>query len=354
MRAAPTRPGDAAGRRSGSGVVPLTRCRRARASRRVTSHQIQARGMGRGLSGSLKREGSMPVRKLWPRGVTGAALVAMTLTLASIAVAAPGKQKPADRSPSAGTAPAKAKPVDRAPSAKGRNAPSDIGPVTGGMQHGPMDGHLPGSSENVELIGELEPLVPFGAIAPGQIADLAVYKGFAYLNSWNEPTCTKGGFYAVDIRDPRNPAAGRLRARAGGQVPRRGRARDHASTRRRSRRPARRQQRARDLPRRRRHDRWRLRPLRRERSEQPEAARPGRRRHRRRGPHERHASRPTPTTACSCGRTTARSTSSAPTTRSSTTSTSWTSRTRGSRSRSPSTTCWRASRRSRRRPSSRG
>ena len=152
----------------------------------------------------------MPVRKLWPRGVTGAALVAMMLTLASIAVAAPGKQKPADRSPSAdrspaGTAPAKAKPVDRAPSAKGRNAPSDIGPVTGGMQHGPMDGHLPGSSENVELIGELEPLVPFGAIAPGQIADLAVYKGFAYLNSWNEPTCTKGGFYAVDIRDPRNP-----------------------------------------------------------------------------------------------------------------------------------------------------
>ena len=147
----------------------------------------------------------MPVRKLWPRGVTGAALFAMTLTLASIAVAAPGKQKPADRSPSAGTAPAKAKPVVRAPSAKGRNAPSDISPDTGAMQHGPMDGHLPGSSENVELIGELEPLVPFGPIAPGQIADLAVHKGFAYLNSWNEPTCTKGGFYAVDIRDPRNP-----------------------------------------------------------------------------------------------------------------------------------------------------
>jgi hypothetical protein len=74
-----------------------------------------------------------------------------------------------------------------------------------GMQHGPLTGHLPGSSANVELIGELEPTDAFGPIVEGQIADLAVYKNFAYLNSWNEPTCTKGGFYSVDIRDPRNP-----------------------------------------------------------------------------------------------------------------------------------------------------
>src|SRR5687768_12848392 len=74
-----------------------------------------------------------------------------------------------------------------------------------GMQHGMPEGHLPGSSENVQLIGQLEPTVPFGAIAEGQIADLAVFKNIAYLNSWNEPTCTKGGFYSIDIRDPRNP-----------------------------------------------------------------------------------------------------------------------------------------------------
>jgi hypothetical protein len=73
------------------------------------------------------------------------------------------------------------------------------------MQHGMPEGHLPGSSSNVELIGELEPTVPFGPIAEGQIADLAVFKNIAYLNSWNEPTCTKGGFYSIDIRDPRNP-----------------------------------------------------------------------------------------------------------------------------------------------------
>ena len=72
------------------------------------------------------------------------------------------------------------------------------------------DGHLPGSSANVELIGELEPTDEFGPIVPGQIADLAVYKDFAYLNSWNEETCTKGGVYVVDIRNPRRPDGGRL------------------------------------------------------------------------------------------------------------------------------------------------
>jgi hypothetical protein len=108
-------------------------------------------------------------------------LAALVLLLAAAATASAVPQKPS--------------PQDRAPDT------SDVG----GMQHMEEGGHLPGSSENVELIGELEPLVPFGPVADGQIADLAVYKGFAYLNSWNEPTCTKGGFYSVDIRDPRNP-----------------------------------------------------------------------------------------------------------------------------------------------------
>ena len=36
----------------------------------------------------------------------------------------------------------------------------------------------------------------------GQIADLAVHKGFAYLNSWDDPDCDRGGVYVVDIRDP--------------------------------------------------------------------------------------------------------------------------------------------------------
>ena len=127
----------------------------------------------------------MPLRKLLPRAATVGAAAAMLLVLASVAGGAPARPSPADRAPSS---------IDT----------GDVFPGRAG-QHGPMTGHLPGSSENVELIGELEPTVPFGPIVEGQIADLAVFKDFAYLNSWNEPTCTKGGFYVVDIRDPRNP-----------------------------------------------------------------------------------------------------------------------------------------------------
>ena len=77
--------------------------------------------------------------------------------------------------------------------------------ATWGHQHGGDEGHLPAKAENVELIGELMPTKAQGPIVEGQIADLAVYNDYAYLNSWDEPTCTKGGVYVVDIRDPRNP-----------------------------------------------------------------------------------------------------------------------------------------------------
>jgi hypothetical protein len=72
-------------------------------------------------------------------------------------------------------------------------------------QHGSPVGHLPSARENVDLVGKLEPTGQFGQIVPEQIADLTVHEGFAYLNSWAEPTCTKGGVYVVDIRDPTNP-----------------------------------------------------------------------------------------------------------------------------------------------------
>jgi hypothetical protein len=72
-------------------------------------------------------------------------------------------------------------------------------------QHGGTGGHLPASSEKVALVGKLTPTGAFGAIVSGQIADVAVYKDYAYLNSWSEPTCTKGGTYVADIRNPRKP-----------------------------------------------------------------------------------------------------------------------------------------------------
>ena len=64
---------------------------------------------------------------------------------------------------------------------------------------------LPGRRENFELVGRLEPTTQFGAILDGQIADLAVFKGYAYLNSWDNPNCQRGGTYVVDIRNPAQP-----------------------------------------------------------------------------------------------------------------------------------------------------
>jgi hypothetical protein len=72
-------------------------------------------------------------------------------------------------------------------------------------QHGTLLGHLPPVQHNLEVVSEFETLEPFGDVVEGQIADLAVHKGFAYLNSWDEPSCTRGGTFVVDIRDPANP-----------------------------------------------------------------------------------------------------------------------------------------------------
>ncbi len=63
---------------------------------------------------------------------------------------------------------------------------------------------LPAAEEHIELVSELSP-AKFGAIRTGEIADLAVYKGYAYLNSWDGPQCDRGGTYVVDIRDVTKP-----------------------------------------------------------------------------------------------------------------------------------------------------
>ena len=55
--------------------------------------------------------------------------------------------------------------------------------------------------DNLELVGSFR--VP--GVRPGQIADVAMHKGFAYLNSWDDPNCQGGGTYVVDIRDPSDP-----------------------------------------------------------------------------------------------------------------------------------------------------
>src|SRR5215210_494031 len=93
------------------------------------------------------------------------------------------------------------------------------------LQHDWLDRHLPPTRENVELVGKLEmdtpaefrfapgpnpgdPPVPDPSqpqVVEGQIADVAVFKNAAYLDSWAEQTCKRGGFFSVDISDPANP-----------------------------------------------------------------------------------------------------------------------------------------------------
>ena len=75
-------------------------------------------------------------------------------------------------------------------------------------QHGPVDGHLPGSSENVELVGRVDLSGAVGGDKPGHIADVAAFGNYAYLAArrLNTSPCGAGGFYTVDISDPANPS----------------------------------------------------------------------------------------------------------------------------------------------------
>lgn len=116
---------------------------------------------------------------------------ALLLSAATAATAAPTNRNSADRAPY----------DTKGGAAEG----SDTSSFSGHAQHGDTTGHLPGSSSNVEVVGKLEPNSPFGPIAEGQIADVGVFKDFAYLNSWDEPTCSKGGVYIADISNPKKP-----------------------------------------------------------------------------------------------------------------------------------------------------
>src|SRR6266508_4773068 len=71
-------------------------------------------------------------------------------------------------------------------------------------QHGGPGGHLPASSLNVDLVGQ----VTVSDAAPGLISDVGVLGHTAYLGQFS-PGCTNGGngggVYIVDIADVNNP-----------------------------------------------------------------------------------------------------------------------------------------------------
>jgi hypothetical protein len=124
------------------------------------------------------------------RAVTLVTVAVFVLAAASVAGAVPAKRTTADRAPFP---------------TQGGDDGGDSSFSGDDHQHGGDHGHLPGSSLNVQRVGKLELTGRFGDVAPGQIADLSVYKDFAYLNSWSEETCTRGGTYVADIRDPKRP-----------------------------------------------------------------------------------------------------------------------------------------------------
>jgi hypothetical protein len=84
-------------------------------------------------------------------------------------------------------------------------------------QHGTAAGHLhpEGSSSNVALISKLR----LKNVVPEKIADVGVFKGYAYLAAWGVVTCKYNGVHVVDVRDPANPKEAAFIASKEGSYP---------------------------------------------------------------------------------------------------------------------------------------
>jgi hypothetical protein len=68
-------------------------------------------------------------------------------------------------------------------------------------QHEGEGGHLPGSSENVELVGRVD----IEGAAEGRVADVAAFGDFAYLTVRDPEGCSGAGVAVIDISDPTRP-----------------------------------------------------------------------------------------------------------------------------------------------------
>ncbi|MFN2536603.1 MAG: hypothetical protein ABR549_00445, partial [Mycobacteriales bacterium] len=70
-------------------------------------------------------------------------------------------------------------------------------------QHGTTEGHLhpEGVSSNVDLVSKLK----LKNVVPEKIADVGVWKGYAFLNAWGVQTCKYNGVHVVDMRDVSRP-----------------------------------------------------------------------------------------------------------------------------------------------------
>jgi hypothetical protein len=71
-------------------------------------------------------------------------------------------------------------------------------------QHGPSEGHLPGSSENVELLGKLKLTGHEGDISDVSALQAPNGKWYGYVGDWGAH-CETGGVRVVDVSDPAKP-----------------------------------------------------------------------------------------------------------------------------------------------------
>jgi hypothetical protein len=69
------------------------------------------------------------------------------------------------------------------------------------QQHSEPGGHLPGSSRNVELVGQLD----IEGAAAGRVADVSAYGEHAYLTVRDPEGCSDAGVAIMDISDPTDP-----------------------------------------------------------------------------------------------------------------------------------------------------
>jgi hypothetical protein len=77
-----------------------------------------------------------------------------------------------------------------------------VGPAA--AQHGTTEDHLPGSSENVDLLGKIKLTSHEGDISDVTALQTEDGRWFAYVGDWGAH-CPTGGVRIVDITDPTNP-----------------------------------------------------------------------------------------------------------------------------------------------------
>lgn len=82
-----------------------------------------------------------------------------------------------------------------------RDAISALDSGNPGQNHGDREGHLPARRENVRLVGK----AAVDDRAPGRVADVEIYRKYAYLAAYSDPDCSNGGVYVMDANNLRAP-----------------------------------------------------------------------------------------------------------------------------------------------------